>query len=202
MNISSRMLKTDPPKSFSDAMFVLAKADTARSLIHDWNTNIESIGEEVKLHNAQLIQDFRDGKLHPVAFQKGLEPLPKRLKEPSKSWCQWFRQAWGWSMLSRSSDTQAWLSYDHPDMVMAREAVRELETVHGCHDGMIINYDQIWRCSYSTSTFKMAFKRRCDAGKRAKKTRPNPRFDKKAHNIKGARKAMTVLCLKFMEVLC
>ena len=142
VNISSRMLKTDPPKSFSDAMFVLAKADTARSLIHDWNTNIESIGEEVKLHNAQLIQDFRDGKLHPVAFQKGLEPLPKRLKEPSKSWCQWFRQAWGWSMLSRSSDTQAWLSYDHPDMVMAREAVRELETVHGCHDGMIINCRQ------------------------------------------------------------
>eukprot|EP00438_Fugacium_kawagutii_P030172 Skav221646 [mRNA] locus=scaffold1174:172793:177119:+ [translate_table: standard] len=118
------------------------KERTAASLVNDWNANLEAAIAEVNAHNADLIERYQAGNLHPNALEAGLEPMPKRLKAPSRSWGQWFRQTWGWSMLTRSNDSQAYLPYNHPDMECARVAVKALVSEQNVNGALILNYDQ------------------------------------------------------------
>ena len=48
----------------------------------------------------------------------------------------------------RSAD-DSWLPYNHSDMEMAREEVKKLISEHGCHEHLILNYDQVWRNAWS-----------------------------------------------------
>ena len=54
---------------------------------------------------------------------------------------QWWRTAWGWSMLTRSADSQQWLPYDHCDLSATRDHVADLLAT-GTHPGLVLNYDR------------------------------------------------------------
>lgn len=148
-----------------------------------------------------MIADYKAGLIHARSLEDALEPEPHKLKKPTRSWCQWFRRVWGWGMYTRSADAQQWLPYDHCDMQAARQNVVDMldPAKGGVHPGLILNYDQVWRNSYQCSHFKIAHKSRVNFGKRTKRTRPNPQFDKKAHTIKGARNSLTVPCRFIMQ---
>ena len=166
------------------------KAQTIAGLISDWNESAESSAKEVEAYNANVLNQYKEGSIHPKALEAAFEPMPQKLKQPSRSWCQWWRMAWGWSMLTRSADSQQWLPYEHADLQATRDHVADLLAT-GTHGGLVLNWDQIWRNSYDVSKFKVAYKTRANVGKRTRRTRPNPQFDKKSHAIKGARKSMT-----------
>ena len=114
--------------------------------------------QRIVAHNEDAIARY-NGEIHPKALAKMIEPLPTKMKPPSAAWCQWFRVAWGWGMYCRSSDAQAWLPFDHPDMVASRNAVQSL-IAEGTHPGMILNYDQIWRNNFNTAKFKVPFRKK------------------------------------------
>eukprot|EP00435_Cladocopium_sp_Y103_P033811 s1426_g8.t1 len=163
------------------------KEKTIMSLIDDWNRSLEMRAAQVKEYNAKILESYEQGGIHPRALQSALVPTPTKIAPPDSNWCQWWRRAWGWSMLTRSNDAQAWLSYDSADMRAAREAVADLTEKMGVHKGLVLNFDQLWRNSYSTSRFKVAFKARKNVGTRSKKTRPDPRLgiDPRDPSIKG-----------------
>jgi hypothetical protein len=63
----------------------------------------------------------------------------------------------------------------------------------GVHRGLVLNFDQLRRNSYSTFRFKVAFKAPRNVGARRKwKTRPE-RYDKKVHHIGARRRVHPVL---------
>ena len=116
------------------------------------------------------------GELHAAAVQGAFQPLPRKLKVPSQSWARFWRSKWGWSMLTRGSNEQEWLGYNHPDMKLSREAFQEM-IGSGVHPGLILNFDQLWRACWATSKYKLAYKARSNAGVRTskKKTRSKVR---------------------------
>ncbi|CAK9116427.1 unnamed protein product [Durusdinium trenchii] len=116
---------------------------TAAGLVNDWNSCLEEMTEEIKNQNEQMLS-----KSHEAAMA-GLTALPKPLKVPSASWCRMFQKNWGWSLLSAGSEAQAYLPYDHVDMVMSRNHVKDLFTTQGVHPGLLLNFDQVLTSSWS-----------------------------------------------------
>ena len=161
--------------------------------MNDWNAGLEGRIAAVEQYNKEILEKYKAGEVHPWALEASLEKKPEKVKLPCRTWFQWWRKEWGWSMLVRSSDQQAWLDYSSADMIAARDAVNKLPE-EGVHPGLILNFDQLWRNSYSTTRFKMAFKERKHVGKRAQRTKPNPKFSKKCHAVKGSRKSLTATC--------
>ena len=151
--------------------------------------------EEIKNQNEQMLS-----KSHEAAMA-GLTALPKPLKVPSASWCRMFQKNWGWSLLSAGSEAQAYLPYDHVDMVMSRNHVKDLFTTQGVHPGLLLNFDQVWRQAFSHNA-KLRFKPRHLAGVKASKTRPNKHSDKKIHHIRGSRRSITAPRRVTMSYMC
>ena len=171
-------------------LVLMPEATTIDDLVFQWNESLETRKAQVKEFNKDIIQRFNRGELRPECVEAALEPEPERLKPPGRDWCYHWRQQWGWATLTRSADSQAWLPFHHPDMEEARRHVNSLpEEVEG---GLILNFDQVWRQSHATHRYKLCFKPRHLRGKRAKKVRPHPTLDKKAHVVKNARKGLTV----------
>ena len=166
--------------------------ETFAALIEDWNDSIESTIDAVKRFNEDVINKFKAKEISGEAMLAAIEPEPKKVLLPSKTWIYWWRIAWGWSLLTKSPEDQAYLEYQHPDMDAARQAISALITSEGCHGAMLLNYDQIWRNSYQVSKFKMLFKQRANFGGRTKRTKASGRESKKCHSVKGARRSMTV----------
>ena len=134
---------------------LVSKAQTIAGLISDWNESVESSIKEVEAYNRGILKQYEEGSIHPKALAfPALERMPQKLKQPCRSWCQWWRTAWGWSMLTRSADSQQWLPYDHCDLSATRDHVADLLAT-GTHPGLVLNYDQIWRNSYDVSKFKL-----------------------------------------------
>ena len=109
-----------------------------------------------------------------------------------ENWIRWWRQAFGWSLLTRGGDDQQWLPWDSPDMVRSRQETLELIQEKGVHPYLVLNYDQLWRQSWSTSKFKLHYKHRSGAGKRVAKRKAGAREDKKIHAVRGSRRSITV----------
>ena len=167
------------------------KAATLEDLIADWNKTIPNRRALAEEWNQQVHDDFSSGKLTAEATIAALEPLPRPLTNPSESWVRWWKSQWGWSNLTRSNDDTTWLPYWHQDMIEARNKVRELFEQGGVDPRLCLNFDQVWRNSWSVSRHKLCYKHRSKAGIKAKKTRHDPRFDKKVHSVKGARASIT-----------
>jgi hypothetical protein len=144
----------------------------------------------VRDFNKDMVDSYEQGLLSPEALMESLEPLPQIVPRPSKTWCSEFRLNWGWSMLTRGSSDAQWLGFPHPDMQSSREQfAKMLDSVNPL---LILNFDQVWRNSWSTSAFKMFYKPQENMGKRGRRRAPGPREDKKVHHVKGSRRPMTV----------
>ena len=144
----------------------------------------------VENYNKGIVDSYEKGLLSPQALMESLEPRPEAIAKPSPIWCRDFRANWGWSMLTRGSSDAQWLGFTHPDMESSRQQFAKM--LESCHPFLILNFDQVWRNSWSTSAFKMFHKSRTQTGKRGRPRAPGPREDKKVHHVKGARRAMTV----------
>ena len=166
--------------------------ETFATLIADWNDSIEDTIAAVKLFNEDIIKKFKAKEISGEALLAAIEPEPKKVALPSKTWIYWWRMTWGWGLLTKSPEDQAFLEYQHPDMDTARAAISGLMTSDKCHPAMLLNYDQIWRNSYQVSKFKMLFKQKEVIGARSKRTKASGRESKKCHAVKGARRSMTV----------
>ena len=162
-------------------------------MVDDWNKSLEENISRVRQYNESVVERYKAGELHAEAVQGAFLPLPKKLKVPSQSWARYWRSKWGWSMLTRGSNEQEWLGYNHPDMKLSRDSFQEM-IESGCHPGLILNFDQLWRACWATSKFKLAYKPRGLAGERSSKQKAGPRLDKKVHSVKGSRRSMTVAC--------
>ncbi len=163
---------------------------TIASLVADWNAAIEGNKQIVDNANAALQDQFDRGTISGQALIKGLKPSPQPLKAPPLAWSKWFLRTWGWSMLSRQSDAQASLPYDHWDMKHAREKVASLASSMGVHPALIINWDQLWRASWQFGG-KLLWKPRSATGKRIHRQKAPKRIEKKLHAVKGARRSIT-----------
>ena len=166
--------------------------ETFAALITDWNESLEGTIAAVKRFNQEIMEKYKAQEISGEAMLAAIEPEPQKVLYPSKSWIYWWRVAWGWSLLTKSPEDQAFLEYHHPDMDAARQAISGLITSEGCHPAMLLNYDQIWRNSYQVSKFKMLFKTKENFGVRTKRTKVPHRESKKCHAVKGARRSMTV----------
>ena len=169
----------------------LTEVATIGDLIEDWNAGLDVRREKVRRFNEELKDKYQNGELRAEALEASILPEPREVRKPGREWVYQWRQAFGWSMLTRTSDAQAWLPFHDADMAMARDYVNSLPS-RGVADGLVLNFDQVWRQSFDTHRYKLAFKPREGRGKRMKKVRPNGRFDKKAYVVKGARKGLTV----------
>ena len=158
--------------------------------MEEWNSTVDDSVEKVEAYNKGITQKYREGGIHAKALLHSFQVPPKKLKCPSRSWARWWRGQFGWTMLTRGTNDSQWLGYHHEDMVASRMQTRKLLEV--CHGGLMLNMDQLWRASWGTSKFKMAYKNRKFGGIKAKKGRHGPRLDKKIHTIKGARRSVTV----------
>lgn len=119
-------------------------------------------------------------------------PIPQLIDPPGAIWAQWFKEAYGWSLLTRRGDDQQWLPYHHPDMVQSRAATQALIDEQEVNKFLILNYDQIWRSSWSMEHHKLHYKVRSKAGKRGSKRKAPHQEAKKVHAVKGSRRSMTV----------
>lgn len=169
--------------------------ETLSSLVEEWNATVDDSVQKVEDYNKEVTEKFHKGEVHAKALMQSLQIPPKKLKCPSRSWARWWRAQFGWTMLTRGTSDSQWLPYHHADMVASRMQTRKV-LEEECHGGLMLNMDQLWRASWSTSKFKMAYKPRKFAGGKAKKGRHGPRLDKKIHCIKGARRSVTVSWLK------
>ena len=161
-----------------------------KSLIDDWNSAHESTTKEVEQHNEKILAEVDAGTLPAHSALRGLTPLPKKIEYPGRSWCRHFLRKFGYSLLSSSDNSQAWLPYSHPDMQASREHMRDL-IQNKAHQALILNYDQLWRTAFSFGG-KLLYKERHLAGPRAAKRKANRVVDKKLHYIKGSRRSLTV----------
>lgn len=168
----------------------LTEVTTIGDLIDDWNQGLDARREKVRRFNDELKDKYKNGDLRAEALVESFLPEPEEVKRPGREWVYQWRRSFGWSMLTRSSDSQAWLPFHDADMQAARDYVNSLSS-QGVADGLCLNFDQVWRQSFDTHRFKLAFKPREGRGMRMKKVRPNARFDKKNHIVKGARKGLT-----------
>lgn len=99
---------------------------TIQGLINDWNSNISEMETVVTQANEEIMQKINDGTMSLEAGVTAWNPLPKKLAMPGGRWARWFLKEWGWSFLSRNSDTQTWLPYNHPDMESMRQRIKTL----------------------------------------------------------------------------
>lgn len=121
---------------------------TIQGLVRDWNQNIDKMATSVKEANDQLLENMNAGKLDTEAVVRAWLPVPAALPLPSSAWASWFLKEWGWSFLSRSSDTQTWLPWDHADMQASRDRLRTLIHERHVHPALGLNFDQLWRSCY------------------------------------------------------
>lgn len=168
----------------------LTEVTTIGDLIDDWNQGLAARREKVRRFNDELKDKYKNGDLRAEALVESFLPEPEEVKRPGREWVYQWRRSFGWSMLTRCSDSQAWLPFHDADMQSARDYVNSLSS-QGVADGLCLNFDQVWRQSFDTHRFKLAFKPREGRGMRMKKVRPNARFDKKNHTVKGSRKGLT-----------
>lgn len=168
-----------------------AQVATAADLVKDWNNALEANREIIKEANLALKKKLEDKEISPTAFIAAYQPEPQLVKEPRLPWGRWFLREYGWSLLSRCSDSQAWLPFNHPEMVQARATVRALFEEKGVHPCCLLNFDQLWRQCWSYSG-KLLMKERNHMGKRTKRSKCHKRADKKLHTVKGNRRSMTV----------
>ena len=143
-------------------------------------------------HNKKILEKVDSKELAPFAALRGLLPVPKRVPNPSLSWCRRFLSNYGYSLLTSGSSAQAWLPYHHPDMLASREHLKQM-LAESVHPALVINYDQVWRTAF-TFGGKLVWKPREEAGKRSKRKKLSQRDDKKHHYIKGSRRSITVAC--------
>eukprot|EP00435_Cladocopium_sp_Y103_P041849 s3536_g11.t1 len=160
----------------------LAEDSTITSLVQDWNASLEQNGKIIEDSNAKLKQQLEAGVIDPREFLAGFQPAPRPVEPPSQQWSKWFLRAWGWSLLSRQSDAQQTLPYEHYDMVQARSQVADI--AKEAHGALIINFDQLWRASWQFGG-KLLYKDRAKSGLRAARKKAPKRMEKKLHSIKG-----------------
>lgn len=67
---------------------LVSKAQTIAGLISDWNESVESSIKEVEAYNRGILKQYEEGSIHPKALEAALEPMPQKLKQPCRSWCQ------------------------------------------------------------------------------------------------------------------
>ena len=161
-----------------------------QGLVQQWNESLESCREEVRRWNSEVASRLEANAITPQAALEALMAEPRMVPAPNEKWARWFLVQWGWSILSKSSDSQQWLPYSHPDMVSARTAFRDLIDTHGCHPGLILNYDQLWRSAWMTSG-KLLWKSG-EKGLRVSRAKAPQRADKKIHSVKHGRRGITV----------
>lgn len=160
------------------------------SLLNDWNSSTEDRAVAVQKWNQSIEQDYKDGKISAEAVIAGILPVPEKIKPPTPAWVRWWKASWGWSMLSRSGDTQGWLPFAHEDMCRSREQTRQL-LAEGCHKFLCLNYDQLWRSAWNMGQHRLCFKDRQFKGKRVAKRKVTAHADKKVHHVKGSRRSIT-----------
>lgn len=160
------------------------------SLLNDWNSSTEDRAVAVQKWNQSIEQDYKDGKISAEAVIAGILPVPEKIKPPTPAWVRWWKASWGWSMLSRSGDSQGWLPFAHEDMCRSREQTRQL-LAEGCHKFLCLNYDQLWRSAWNMGQHRLCFKDRQFKGKRVAKRKVPAHADKKVHHVKGSRRSIT-----------
>lgn len=168
------------------------KAATVKGLISDWNASIEHTQKAVETHNAEITKALEEGKISGHAAAAGLQPLPKKVDDVSKSWCRHFLRKHGWSIFSKGCDSSSWLPYNHPDMQASRAHMIGL--LKQIHPALCLNYDQVWRTAF-TFGGNLLWKPRKKVGQMGKPTRIPQRQDKKLHFIKGSRRSITAIWL-------
>lgn len=161
-------------------------------LVKDWNATLPERIEMARTWNTSVEERYRSGALSTEAAQASLEPIPEPVAVPTHAWVRWWRQCFGWSLLTRGGDDQQWLPYDHVDMVQSRAETKELLATGLCHPYLLLNYDQLWRTAWGMSRFKLHYKHRSGTGRRVGKTKVGQRQDKKVHAVKGSRRSITV----------
>ena len=164
---------------------------TAIDLCDDWNKALQDNVQIIRAANSELRSKFEASQISSRAFIAGFQAEPKPVKPPTLQWGRWFLQKYGWSLLSRCSDQQSWLPFNHPEMIAARQAVQDLFDAHNVHPAMVLNFDQLWRQSWSF-TGKLLLKDRKAMGCRRNRSKCSKRADKKLHAVKGNRRSMTV----------
>ena len=174
-----------------------SQAATIGDLVNDWNGTLEHRREAASCHNLALWKQVENGEVEASAALEGLLPIPERITPPAESWCKWFRQVYGWSLLGRSTENAQWLPYQHPDMVAARAAIQALMTEKGCHGGMLLNVDQVWRRAFDNKT-RFMHKSRESVGARGKRRKASRTIDKKAHFVQGSRRSVTVSWQRYL----
>jgi len=183
-----------------DLDFACSEDQTVSSLITDWNASLEQNKIIIEEANQQLKAKLDAKEIDPKQFLIGWQPVPQFLRSPGLQWSKWFLRSWGWSLLSRQSDAQASLPYDHYDMVQARAKVAKMTAEDNIHPGLIINFDQLWRASWQFGG-KLLYKAREHAGQRVARRKAPKRTEKKLHSVKGARRSITVTCFNLVHTM-
>lgn len=111
------------------------------------------------------------GDIFEEAVLASYLPIPRLVSPPGAQWAKWWKEAFGWSLLTRRGDDQHWLPYQHPDMVQSRSATQALIDEENVHKFLILNFDQIWRSSWSMENHKLHYKSHYRGGARGKKTK-------------------------------
>lgn len=159
-------------------------------LIDDWNKGLQNIVEKHEQWNEDVRSKLANGQMSAEEAIAAYTPRPVVVKHPSRRWCVHWLRRFGWSVLTKGSEAQASLPYEHPDMMQARQYVRSLTSEYGCHGAMILNFDQVWRCCWSFCG-KLYYKGSHLAGQPCKRQKVGAHVDKKLHMVKGSRRALT-----------
>ena len=167
----------------------------------DWNKTVPDMAGKVEESNREILANVEAGNLEPEAVIDLWMPTPKELPLPKRQWAHWFLQQYGWSFLSRSSDTQSWLPFNHPDMKMTRQRLVDLISSGKVSGSLILNFDQVWRSCYQFGG-KLLYKDRTKVRQRSKRSKAPKRSDKKLHTVKGGRRGITdswIQCSSFLS---
>ena len=165
-------------------------------LIRQWNASLEECKSSIQVWNQAVNEQFQNGELSAEAAVAAVMPEPAELQPPGERWARWFLSEWGWSLLSRGSDAQIWLPFNHPDMVESRAAFRRLLDKEQVHAGLVLNFDQVWRSAW-TCGGKLMWKTGAK-GERVPRSKAPQKADKKIHTVKHSRRGITVTRLHRM----
>lgn len=171
-------------------MALCSESVTVNGLIDDWNKGLQNIVEKHEQWNEDVRSKLANGQMSAEEAIAAYTPRPVVVKHPSRRWCVHWLRRFGWSVLTKGSEAQASLPYEHPDMMQARQYVRSLTSEYGCHGAMILNFDQVWRCCWSFCG-KLYYKGSHLAGQPCKRQKVGAHVDKKLHMVKGSRRALT-----------
>lgn len=166
--------------------------------LRDWNKNVANMADKVKEANQKLLDDMNAGSLSAESVIAAWMPVPAETPLPNSRWARWFLREWGWAFLSRSSDTQSWLPWGHPDMIASRERLRKLIDDGTIHPALTLNFDQVWRSCYQFGG-TLLMKDRSKTGLRCRKRKVHKRADKKLHAVKGGRRGITDFQIHFIK---